>query len=172
MHPPPPHPQAPAASPEPGAQAAPAPGSEPLQAHAFPPLVRVLAVLWTLALAVLAALSWPDAQAAGLRRDALLMLVACGALILLGAWWIVRSRTRFDGQTIEQTWMWRKRLSVQDVSQLKLVALAGLDALIAPRLVARTRSPGVVVIHCADRRVLEAFAQQWMDDMARRMRAP
>jgi len=80
------------------------------------------------------------------------------ALVLWSTAWIWRSRTWVDAQGIGQSWIRDKRVAWQDIAQARLVALPYLDALVTPRLVVRPRGGGVVVFHCADRRVLQVFA--------------
>lgn len=138
--------------------------------RAYPPLVRWAALVTVAALALVAVLAAPEVLGGGTGRDALLMLGAAFALVALAAWFIWTSHTRFDGTVIEQRWIWNKRVALDEVAQLKLVALPGLDAVIAPRLIVRTRSPGVVVIHCANREVLLAFAQAHAQRLAAALR--
>jgi hypothetical protein len=66
------------------------------------------------------------------------------------------SQTRFDGESIEQTWLWRKKVMLAEISQLKLIRVRGLEWLIVPRLVVRTGF-GLTTFHAGDPAVLARF---------------
>lgn len=83
-------------------------------------------------------------------------LTAIVAVIGASYWGILTSRTRCDGISIEQTWLWRKKVDIADITQLKLVGLAGMDWLIVPRLVVRT-GYGLTTFQAADPAVLARF---------------
>ena len=86
------------------------------------------------------------------------MMLALGFVIVCFVA-MLRSRTRIDRTHIHQTWISDKRVALKDITQIKLIYVPGLTWLIAPRLIVKTRSPGSIVFHTADRRVLEAFAR-------------
>lgn len=88
----------------------------------------------------------------------LFMMLALGCV---GACFVamLRSQTRIDAAFIHQTWISDKRVAIQDITQIKLIHVPGLTWLIAPRLIVKSRSPGSIVFHTADPRVLAAFAR-------------
>lgn len=68
---------------------------------------------------------------------------------------IQRSRTRLNAQVIEQRWLWRKSMPVQELAFAKLMWLPALDWLIAPRLYVRNLTGKFAILYCADRAVLQ-----------------
>ncbi|WP_066268665.1 hypothetical protein [Hydrogenophaga palleronii] len=128
------------------------------ESAAYPRLLRVLAVLMVVALAVYALRAWPALRTAQWSFTGLAMLVLAGVLIAWVAWWIVFSRTRLQGQELVQTWLWDKRVQAHEVATFKLVHWRGLQSVIAPRLLVRRRQGGIAWFHSADAELLRAFA--------------
>ena len=118
---------------------------------AFPVVVKVLATVLMVGLVVAGALaaiggvSGPPLAAAHWG-----FLAAVAAVVGTGYWGMMTSRTRFDGVSIEQTWIWNKKILVAEITQLKLVSVPGLNWLIVPRLMVRTRFGPIM----SDRRML------------------
>jgi len=84
-------------------------------------------------------------------------LLAALCVVFSGYYGILTSRTSFDGHTIEQTWLWSKRVTLPEITQVKLIQVRGLEWLIVPRLVVRRGSLGLMTFHAADPRVLAGF---------------
>jgi hypothetical protein len=78
-------------------------------------------------------------------------------LVAAGYWGILTSRTRIDGLSIRQTWIWPKQVALAELTQVKLIQVPGLSWLIAPRLVVRTGGLMLTTFHAADPSVLAAF---------------
>ena len=85
-----------------------------------------------------------------------LFIVVLAAVIGTGYWSIVAGRTRCDGRCIEQTGLWRKKVNLADITQIKLISVPGLNWLIVPRLVVRT-GYGLTTFHAGDRALLSRF---------------
>ena len=133
---------------------------ETLESPAFPRLPRWLAVA-LIALLVLAALrASPQLLNASWTTSSLLLMLGAGLTIAWLGYWIVFSRTRLEGQSLVQTWLWTKCTRVDEVAQLKLVFMPGLVWLVAPRLLVRQRSGAVLWFQAADVRLLQAFAER------------
>lgn len=79
-------------------------------------------------------------------------------LVGVGYFWILRSRTAIDDYRIRQTWLWDKRVELADIVEAKFIYVPWLTWLIAPRLMVRTRSQGMLVFHAAAPAVLGRFA--------------
>jgi len=131
----------------------------PLEGAAFTLTIKALSVLLVLGIAVYVVRLWPEQgwlslgwQSQGFMAATLVVVLAC-----LG--YICWSRVRIDDTHIEQTWVWRKRVAIAEISQLKLIYVPYLSWLIAPRLVVRLGVTGWYVFHAADRRVLQRFYQ-------------
>lgn len=150
---------------EPQALAQPAPeeGSGPALAPAsgpsFPIVVKGLATAWMLGLllfGVLALTGPSSTPAKSLTSTEWGFLAAAAFVIASGYWGILTSHTSIGDQYIEQTWLWRKRVSIAEITQVKLISLRGLEWLVVPRLVVRTGF-GLTTFHAADPTVLSRF---------------
>ena len=121
---------------------------------------RLLATLLVLGLAVL---GWRNADHPLLvepSRTAMVYLL-CASLIVIAGWWhVLRSRTRIDATHLRQgVGPMQRSVALADIAQLLLIRVRGLEWLITPRLVVRSRSLGKCSFHCADARLLRAFEQ-------------
>jgi hypothetical protein len=84
---------------------------------------------------------------------------------LWGAWGImaytvmhvIKGQTTLTAQTLEQTWIWHKRVDLRELAYAKLIRFPGLDSVIAPRLYARTLMGKFVVIYASDPAMLAEF---------------
>ena len=56
-------------------------------------------------------------------------------------YWMLISRTRIDAHTIEQTWLWPKRVEIAQITQVKFIFIPYMDWLIAPRMVVTSPRP-------------------------------
>ncbi len=131
----------------------------PASGPSFPIFVKVLATAWMLGLllfGVLALTGPSQAPAKALTSAEWGFLVAVGMVIASGYWGILTSRTSIGDQYIEQTWLWRKKVNIAEISQVKLISVRGLEWLMAPRLVVRTGF-GLTTFHAADPTVLHRF---------------
>lgn len=119
---------------------------------------RALGTLLMLALAVLA---WRNAGHAlvlmlAARYTAFVLIAA--AIVATGYWQLLYSRTRIDATHLHQgCGPLRRRVALADIAQLRLMRVRGLEWLITPRLVVRSRSMGKSSFYAADERVLQAF---------------
>ncbi len=90
---------------------------------------------------------------------------------LWGAWGIMAStvmhvlkgQTTLTAQTLEQTWIWHKRVDLRELAYAKLIRFPGLDSVIAPRLYARTLMGKFVVIYASDPVMLAEFKRLSME---------
>lgn len=137
----------------------PAPIEGVLSGPSFPLAIKALATALILGLLVSGVLaltgqSAPPRHAPEAGEWAFLLGVV--AVIGSGYWGILTSRTRIGPQYIEQSWLWHKRVSIADITQVKLISLPGLDWIFVPRLVVRTGF-GLTTFHTADPAVLARF---------------
>ena len=116
--------------------------AKPLEAEgpAFTALIKLLASVLVGALIVWGARAsrLMDWQAFSLSAG--LVWAAALAIVLVVYYWILKSRTSIKNGMIEQTWVWKKQVSIADIRQAKFIYLPALSWLIAPRLVVRTGS--------------------------------
>ena len=130
-----------------------------IEGPAFPPLVKAIAALLVGAIVVSGARSVDVLFAA---RDRWPLLLFALLLVALAVWcfgWMLKSRTRISATHIHQSWWQDKQVAIADITQTKLILVPGLTWLIAPRLIVRTRSPGSIVFHAAEPRLIAAFAR-------------
>ena len=132
---------------------------------------RAAATLLILALAVLA---WRNADhplLARLSRDSTVYVLFALAIVAFGYCNVLFSRTRVDATQLRQgCWPLQRSVALADVSQVLLIRVRGLEWLVTPRLVVRSRSAGKTSFHCADarvRRALEQLAYGTPDDPTR-----
>lgn len=133
--------------------------SRRVEGVAFPLGVRLLATLMVAALVYWGVQGADEVLQSGWTGSGVLLLAAALALVLWCLGWMWVSRTAATREGIEQSWLWRKRVRWCDIAQARIVGVPGLEWLVAPRLVVRPRSGGVMVFHSADREVLAAFAR-------------
>jgi len=131
-----------------------------LESPAYPPLVRILAVILVVDLIAFGIWSLPALTGASWSAGSILLFGLAAVCIAWMGYWIVNSRTRLDGDLLTQTWLWNKREHAADVAHLKLVHSRWLERIIAPRLLVRRRNGAVTWIHSADARLLTGFAER------------
>ncbi len=123
----------------------------------FPPALKLLATLLLLALIVaavqaqdrLAETSWPP-SAWGLA-------LAAAALALAGWAAVVFGTTEIGPEAIRQRGLWRQEARLDEIRQLRLVHLGGLEWLMVPRLLVRTRGLGLFGFTAGNAELLAAF---------------
>ena len=130
------------------------PPGQPMSGPAFGPVFRLLA--WSILLALAAWIwrlqpDWRSSQGAWVGVAWAMLAYIC--------WHIQRSRIVLDGEKIEQTWMWRRRMSLRELAYLKVMRVRGLEFLIAPRLYARNLGSTFSFFYCADKAMLDEFAR-------------
>lgn len=130
-----------------------------LEGPSFSIASKVLASALMLALAsgawsLLAQGAWAqlDNSARLLLGMATLVIVAAYAGILFG-------RTSIDGHCIRQTGLWSREVRLADITQVKLIDIAALRWVIAPRLVVRCGGIAAATFHVADPQVRDACRQ-------------
>jgi hypothetical protein len=125
---------------------------------AFPMLIKVVATLFV------AAIVWSGLPALRLMQwseftDTAAVVWGCAAAITgLIYFWMLKSRTSIRAGVIEQTWIWDKRIAIDQIRQAKFIYVPHLTWLIAPRLVVRS-GVTATVFYAADPSVQKAFAR-------------
>ena len=124
---------------------------------AFPPLVKQMATFMVLALIYWGAAALIQAGPRSLSTGSWLLVGGAFVITLVAYIWMLKSRTSIDGVAIEQTWLWKRRVALADITQAKFIYVPWLSWLLAPRLIVRA-GPGVRVFYCADPKVIRAFS--------------
>jgi hypothetical protein len=129
---------------------------ERVEAPAFSRTFKVLATAMMLGCgAALGQLWW---QGAHTTSGLSVSWFSAGWLLMLVTWWfILRSRTRLDGQGLHQSWIWDKRMSFDELAYGKLIRVKTLEWLIAPRLYVRTLDAKFAVFYAASPELLAEF---------------
>jgi len=140
-----------------------------LESPAYPPLLRVLAVVIVVDMVGLGLWSLPSLRSTAWSTSSLVVLSLAAVGVVWMGYWIVYSRTRLEGDVLSQTWLWNRRADARDVTQLKLVHWRLLQRIIAPRLLVRRRNGAVGWFHSADPQLLTAFAERVAQQAAARM---
>ncbi|QIL81242.1 hypothetical protein G7047_15995 [Diaphorobacter sp. HDW4A] len=130
-----------------------------LESKAFPPLVRLLAVVIVAALAAFAFLSIPALRDAHWDFTSLSTYALASVVIAWVGWWMVFSHTHYTDGAITQTWLWDKRVEAREVATFKIVHWPWLQFIISPRMLVRRRNGSMVWINSADPHLLVAFGQ-------------
>lgn len=133
---------------------------EPLRSPAYPRSLRILTVVLLADLLLFGLWSLPALQSTSWSASSLLVWGLAALSVYWVGGWVVYSKTELRGDTLHQTWIWDKHVTVQQASQLKLVHWPGLQAVMAPRLLVRKRNGGVIWIHSANPLLLTRFCER------------
>ena len=86
--------------------------------------------------------------------------VAAGLVLMVWTWvCVLRSRTTVDKLTMQQKWIWDKRLAFADLAYAKVIRVPGLDWLIAPRLYVRSLTGKFLVFYGATPELVSEFSR-------------
>ena len=83
--------------------------------------------------------------------------VAALAMMSYTVWHILNGKTTLDDKALQQTWVWRKRVELHELSYAKLIRVRHLEWLIAPRLYTRTFSNKLTVFYAISPAMLLQF---------------
>ncbi len=84
-------------------------------------------------------------------------LLATLAMMAYTEWHIFKGKTSLDSTTLQQSWMWHKRVELCELAYAKLFRIRGLDWLIAPRLYTKTFSGKLAAFYAAGPDMLAEF---------------
>lgn len=149
-------------SPPPSESAPAGPGTPPgvsglrAEGPSYPTLAKLIATVLVAALAASAVPLFDNGMAAW---DAgwKLTFGTGAAFVVFGYLTILTSRTGVDGERIYQTGLLGKQVNLREVTQVRLVRVPWLGALIVPRLVARAGMLRTLRFPTADAEVLRLF---------------
>jgi hypothetical protein len=137
-----------------------------IEGPAFSRTFRVATTLFVLSLGVWLALVWIVESRRGHGGSGLLLwFFAAFAMCVFFLFWILRSRTTIDSQSLHQTWYSDKHIAIADLADIGVLRLRGLEWLVTPRVHARTLMGKFAIFHAADPLVLAEFER-----MAREVR--
>ncbi len=131
-----------------------------LESAAYPPFVRIAAVVLVVDLVGFGLWSLPTMRSVDWSTPSLVLFGLAALCIAWVGYWIVYSRTRLEGDVLTQTWLWTKRADAAEAAQLKLVHWRWLERVIAPRLLVRRSNGAVTWFNAADARLLTGFAER------------
>jgi hypothetical protein len=146
------------------------PVSDPLRAPAFSSVFRLLAVLIVLGCTYGVWSLWSTGQLTATATVAsgapashavfgsgLVWALSALALMAYTLWCILTSVTTMTATTLEQTFVWDKKVELRELAYVKLIRVPGLDWLIAPRLYCRTLMGKFAVFYAADAHMIGEF---------------
>lgn len=84
-------------------------------------------------------------------------LVAALCMMSYTLWHILNGVTTLDDKALQQTWVWRKRVELSELSYAKLIRVRHFEWLIAPRLYTRTYSNKLTVFYAISPTMLQEF---------------
>jgi hypothetical protein len=80
---------------------------------------------------------WVDGKIVGGTASIMTLFLAAVVMMAYTWWAMMRSVTTLDGESMQQTWIWHKKMELRDLGSAKLIRVPGLDWLIAPRIYLR-----------------------------------
>jgi hypothetical protein len=129
-----------------------------VEGPAFPLLIKIVATLFVAAIVLSGMPAIQEMQWSELTNTAAVVW-GCAALVTgLIYFWMLKSRTSIRDGVIEQTWIWNKRIAIDQIRQAKFIYVPHLTWLIAPRLVVRS-GVSATVFYTAEPAVQKAFAR-------------
>lgn len=123
----------------------------------FPRTTKLIATVVVGALGACCARLWPELQSHEWEPPALLFAALVAGIVAIGYWNVLTSTTSIDARALRQRSLWSREVVLTDITQIKLVRLAGLDAIVVPRLLVRTRGGGVNLFTAGDARLVDMF---------------
>ncbi|ARV20851.1 hypothetical protein AEP_03934 [Curvibacter sp. AEP1-3] len=78
-------------------------------------------------------------------------------LMAYTAWFVVTGTTRLTSTSIEQSWMWSKRLELDNLAYAKVIRIRGFEWLFAPRFYTKNFGGKLFIFYAADPAMLDEF---------------
>ena len=129
-----------------------------VEGPAFPMLIKIVATLFVAAIVFSGMPALQEMQWSELTNTAAFVW-GCAALVTgLVYFWMLKSRTSIRDGVIEQTWIWNKRIAIDQIRQAKFIYVPHMAWLIAPRLVVRS-GVSTTIFYAAEPAVQKAFAR-------------
>ena len=129
-----------------------------VEGPAFPMLIKIVATLFVAAIVLSGMPALQEMQWSELTNTAAFVW-GCAALVTgLVYFWMLKSRTSIRDGVIEQTWIWNKRIAIDQIRQAKFIYVPHMAWLIAPRLVVRS-GVSTTIFYAAEPAVQKAFAR-------------
>lgn len=127
-----------------------------MQGAAYSLPFKVLTTVVVFGAALWFVLLWREGKLG--TSDALGTWFLAGLAMMLYTWWcIVSSVTTLDGEQLQQTWVWTKKMELRELAYAKLIRVRGLEWLIAPRIYVRTLLGKFQVFYASDPAMVSEF---------------
>jgi hypothetical protein len=78
-------------------------------------------------------------------------------LMAYTSWFVLTGTTRLTSTSIEQSWMWTKRIELDNLAYAKVIRIRGLEWLIAPRFYTKNFGGKLFIFYAADPALLDEF---------------
>ena len=128
-----------------------------VEGPAFSRTFRVVTTLWVLGLGFWLSLLWLGERTRGGSTSLLGWFFAAFAMIVFFWYWIMRSRTRIDSQSLHQSWYTDKHIAIAELASVGVLRVRGLEWLVAPRVHAKTLTGKFAIFNAADPALLAEF---------------
>jgi hypothetical protein len=124
----------------------------PVTGAAYHPIFKGMATVLMMALAFYA---WRFFESAGtsVSRDMKWMFATTGLMVLFSYYALLRSTTTLSANGIEQSWMFKKPITWDEIRSVRVVRMPA-----AVRLIIRTQTGRFVIFHAGTSALAEAFA--------------
>lgn len=137
------------------------PTTNPMVRRAFTRTFCALAVAIVLGCSYWVFILWSTGQltagSGAAAGSGLSWSLAALALMAYTLWCILNSMTTLSSSSLEQTFVWNKKLDLRELAYVKLIRIPGLDWLIAPRLYCRTLLGKFAVFYTSDAKMVAEF---------------
>lgn len=141
----------------PAARLAFTPQPGPLESAAYSRVFKGIALALLVAAGLWAFQMHQMARSGQSDIDAISWLWLPWGLMAYTVWFVLTGTTRLSSTSIEQSWMWTKRIDLDNLAYAKLIRVRGLEWLFAPRFYTKNFSGKLFIFYAADAAMLDEF---------------
>lgn len=140
------------------------------QSAAYSPVFKVIAVVLLIAAGLWAFQMHQMAKNTQSNIDVVSWLWLPWGLMAYTVWFVITGTTRLSHTAIEQSWMWTKRLELDNLAYAKVIRLKGLEWLFAPRLYTKNFNGKLCIFYAVSPAMLDEFKR--LELMLKALRDP
>nr|WP_315464130.1 hypothetical protein [uncultured Rhodoferax sp.] len=133
------------------------PQDGPLESAAYSRVFKAIALVLLIAAGLWAFQMHQMAKNTQSSIDVVSWLWLPWGLMAYTVWFVMTGTTRLSDTAIEQSWMWAKRIELDNLAYAKVIRLKGLEWLFAPRLYTKNFSGKLMIFYAADPAMLNEF---------------
>lgn len=128
-----------------------------MSSAAYSPVFKVIASALLIAAGLWAYQMHQMARLGQSHIDVVSWLWLPWGLMAYTVWFVLTGKTRLSGNSIEQSWMWSKRIELDNLAYAKLIRIRGMEWLFAPRFYTKNFSGKLFIFYAADSAMLDEF---------------